>query len=141
MECAIVNHHKETGGNGMKIGKEGLRKLKASIANIALFLSIFVVLFPLAFPTVRAAGDIWYVGTGPGNHTTSVEYAVEQLAQDGDIVRVWPGNYYEYTIEIENTITLESIDGRDVTTIQPPPSSPGTVITISASWVNVTGFT
>ena len=42
----------------MRIGKEGIRKLEASLANIALFLSIFVVLFPLALPTVSAEPDL-----------------------------------------------------------------------------------
>ena len=123
----------------MKTCEVRIRKIKASLANIAIFLSIFAIMFPLAMPTVSAAGDIWYVGTGPGNHTDSVKTAVESLAQNGDTVRVWPGTYYEYDINVGNTITLESIEGRDVTTIDA--EGAGTVISIYASWVNITGFT
>ena len=123
----------------MKINGKGLRKLKASIANIVLFLSIFVVLFPLTLPTVRAAGTTYYVGTGPGNDTASIWDAVVNLVDNGDTILVWPGTYLENPIPITKTITLESIEGRDVTTIDA--QGTGTVITISASWVNVTGFT
>ena len=84
-------------------------------------------------------GDTYYMGTGPGNHTPYIYVAVEQLAGDGDTVRVWPGTYYEYDIVVDDTITLESIEGKEVTIIDA--EQRGTVITVSASWVTITGFT
>jgi parallel beta-helix repeat protein len=117
----------------MKIDMEGKRKLKASLANIALFLSIFVVIFPLTMPNVSAAPKTWYVDEGEDIQPVII------AASAGDTIHVNSSTHYE-KINIFKTLTLEG-NGSDSTIIQPPPGSPGTVITISASWVNVTGFT
>jgi parallel beta-helix repeat protein len=120
----------------MKIDKNKMRKLKASLANTALILSIFVVLFPLIMPTINASAQTRYVGgSGPGNYT-SIEQGIE-AANPGDTVFVYAGTYNE-TVTIDKTITLQGED-KDTTIIDA--QGLGTVITISASWVNVTGFT
>lgn len=129
----------------MRISEEGKRKLKASFANIALFLSIFVVLFPLTLPTVSADGDWFYVGgTGDGNYTF-IQDAIDD-AYSYDFIYVYSGTYNE-KLTIKNDVnhsrdhlTLIGED-RDSTIVQPPPNQPGTVIKIFASWVTVTGFT
>jgi len=135
----------------MRIGKEGIRKIKASIANIVLFLSIFVVLLPLAMSNVSASGGTIYVDDDfPGNNPPANEFTTIQAAvwhaedsHSGDVlIRVYAGTYEENVqilgSEDIDTLTLEGngssdsiIDGNHL----------GTVITISASWVNVTGFT
>ena len=130
----------------MKIKKKRINKLRASIANIALFLSIFVVLFPLTLQSVSASGSptTWYVddipGTGPGNppeNFTSIQEAIDnESVTTGDIIYVYSG-VYEETVEVDKTINLTGED-RDTTIIDADHT--GTVITISASWVNVTGF-
>ena len=120
----------------MKIGKEGKRKLKASLANIALILSIFVVLFPLTMPTVKATGNTWIV---PVDFPTIHQAIQSPSVTDGDTILVWEG-IYEERITVDKVLTIQG-NGSSVTTIQPPVTDPGTVITISASWVNVTGFT
>ncbi|MHA2329897.1 MAG: hypothetical protein ACXACR_15375 [Candidatus Hodarchaeales archaeon] len=136
----------------MKIGKEGKRKLKASLANTALFLSIFIVLFPLSMPNVSAGdGYIIYVDDDApdgGNGTesspfNSIDYAVDhaQLHSGNVTVRVYNGTYLE-TVTINSgawtTLTLEGNHSSN-TTIDA--DHDGTVIEISASWVKVTGFT
>jgi hypothetical protein len=119
----------------MKVDKEGMRKLKASLANIALFLSIFsgmaLVLITLSAPTASAA--TWHVYPGPG---TPLQDAIGD-ASAGDTILVHAGLYQEI-IQVDKTLTIigdsktnTTIDGQDL----------DTVISISASWVNVTGFT
>jgi hypothetical protein len=137
----------------MKIDKEGMRKLKASLANIALFLSIFVVLFPLALPTVSAEYDktIFVDDDAPpggdgseNNPFDEIGLAVEDaFGYSGNVrIRVYEGTYLErVTIGSGaswDTLTLEGNSSSN-TTIDA--QGTGTVITISASWVNVTGFT
>jgi nitrous oxidase accessory protein len=121
----------------MKVDKEGRRKLKASLANIALFLSIFsgmaLVLITLSAPTASAA--TWDVYPGPG---TPIQDAIDD-ASAGDTILVHAGLYNE-KITVDKTLSIIG-DSKTNTIIQPPAASPGTVITISASWVNVTGFT
>jgi pectin methylesterase-like acyl-CoA thioesterase len=144
---------KKIGGQRMKIGKEGKRKLKASLANTALFLSIFVVLFPLSMPNASASGGTIYVdddfpGDDPGNNEfTTIQAAVlhaKQFHSGNVLICVYAGNYEE-KVEIQTPVTWSTLtlqgNGSSDTIVQPPPDSPGTVITISASWVTVTGFT
>lgn len=122
----------------MKMDKERIRKLKGSLVNISLFLSIFAILFPLAMPTLNAVADTLYVGgTGPGNYSTISEAIA--ASDPGDTIYVYSGTYNE-KLTIPWTLTLKGED-RDTTIVQPPLAEPGTVITISASSVTVTGFT
>jgi pectin methylesterase-like acyl-CoA thioesterase len=121
----------------MKINEEGLRKLKASMANMALLLSIFsavsLVFITMTVPT--ASAETIYV---PDNYTT-IQEAIDN-ADPGDIVYVRAGTYNE-TIIIPSTkhnITLQG-ESKDNTTIDAQGTD--TVIEISASWVKVTGFT
>jgi hypothetical protein len=142
LECSFINKDEENGGEGMKIDANRIRKIKVSLANIALFLSIFVVLFPLIMPTTNVAAITWYVGgAGPGNFS-KIQDAIN-ASWPYDTVYVYPG-IYEEILTIDNTghsrdhLTLQGED-KDTTIVDAQDT--GTVITISASWVNVTGFT
>ena len=120
----------------MRIGKEGMRKIKASLANIALILSIFVVIFPLALPTVKASPTTWYV---PDNFAQVQDAMNSPLVLPGDTVFVRAGTWEPFTVpSSKHDITIQG-ENKDTTTIDA--QGTGTVITISASWVNVTGFT
>ena len=134
MDCSIVSKYIEYGDKEMTISKEGKRKLKASLANIALFFSIFVVLFPLALPTVSAA-TTWYVYPGQ-----SIQTCIDDNANAGDTVFVYAGTYVE-RISIPLALDHFTLEGEDRDTTTIDADHTGTVITISASWVNVTGFT
>jgi nitrous oxidase accessory protein NosD len=132
-----MSHYKRNkiGGQKMRIGKEGIRKLKASLANIALILSIFsgMTLVLISFSAPTASATTWDVYPGPG---TPIQDAIS-FATAGDTILVHAGLYNE-TITIDKTLTIIG-DSKTNTTIDA--QGLGTVITISASWVNVTGFT
>jgi nitrous oxidase accessory protein len=119
----------------MKIDKEGMKKLKASIANIVLFLSIFSVLslVLITMSTPNASAATWDVYPGPG---TPLQDAIDD-ASAGDTILVHAGLYQEI-IQVGKTLTIIG-DSKTNTTIDG--QGIDTVITISASWVNVTGFT
>jgi len=138
MGCSVIKERK-IGGQKMMTGKEGKRKLIASLANTALILSIFVVLFPLSMPNVSAAGTTIYVGSGPGNDSATIQGGVD-LAMAGDTVFVYAGTYEEL-VEINPSWKSITLIGEDKETTIIDGNHTGTVITISASWVNVTGFT
>ncbi len=134
MECSIIRYCEEKGGKGMKISEGKKIKLKASLANISLFVSIFsimsLVLITMTAPTASAKTI-----TVPDDYLT-IQEAIDN-ADPGDTVYVRNGTYVE-DIEIPLTINLTG-ESRTNTTIDADHT--GTVITISASWVNVTGFT
>jgi hypothetical protein len=143
---------KKKGGIDMKKSEERKRKLKASSANIALFLSIFAVLFPLAMPNVSAThnptiyvdDDGSDLGDGsPGNPYNEIEKALDDAFDDTGVVLILVYNgTYDETLTIGtgawDTLTLQGNHSSN-TTIDA--QGTGTVISISASWVNVTGFT
>jgi hypothetical protein len=107
-------------------------KLITSFANIALCISVFAVLFPLALPIVTAVP--WHVYPGPG---TPIQNAID-AANPGDTIYVHEGTYNEVNITVWKTLTIVG-DSKTNTILDPQGQS--TVITISASWVKVTGFT
>jgi parallel beta-helix repeat protein len=81
-------------------------------------------------------GNTLYVGgIGPGNYTR-IQDAIDD-ANNGDTVFVCNGNYYENVV-IDKTINLIG-ENRDTTVIDGNKS--GDVVSISADWVNITGFT
>jgi len=86
-----------------------------------------------------SAGTTWYVGSGPGNDTAFLGYAVTVLANPGDTVFVHSGVYND-NLWINKTITLIGEDRN--TTIIDGGGGAGPVIQLdSADWVNITGFT
>ena len=82
---------------------------------------------------VVSGGSTIYVGSGPGNHTTSIQDAIDNFANDGDTVFVYIGTYYENVI-VNKTINLTG-ENRDKTVI----NGQGIYDTVfvSADWVNV----
>jgi parallel beta-helix repeat protein len=78
-----------------------------------------------------------YVGSGAGNDTTSIQDAIDNYSNPGDIVYVYSGTYYENVV-VNKTITLTGED--KVTTVVDGGGS-GDVVNITADWVNVSGLT
>jgi len=86
---------------------------------------------------VVSAGTTWDVGSGPGNDTAFIGYAVTVLADPGDTVFVHSGVYVE-SLWINKTITLVGED-RNTTIID---GGGAKVVQIfNTDWVNITGFT
>ena len=85
-------------------------------------------------PLSRAA-VLFVGGAGPGNHTT-IQSAVDS-ASPGDTVFVFNGTYYEHVL-INKSVSLTG-ESRDATVIDG--GGNGSTVTITADWVNVSGFT
>lgn len=80
--------------------------------------------------------SVLYVGgSGPGNYTT-IQEAINN-ASNGDTVFVYNGTYYENVV-VNKTINFVGED-RDGTIIDGGGS--GDVVSVSADWVNISGFT
>lgn len=93
--------------------------------------------FSLSLMTLpqNARGITLFVGgTGPDNYTT-IQSAIND-ANPGDIVYVYNGTYVE-RLTIGETISLVGED-RDTTLIIY--SALGEIVSVSADWVNITGF-
>jgi nitrous oxidase accessory protein len=86
---------------------------------------------------VASAGNIIYVGSGPGNNTTSIQDAIDNFTNPGDTVFVWGGTYLE-NVWVNKTINLI---GEDRTTTIIDGGGSGDVVYVTANWVNITGFT
>jgi nitrous oxidase accessory protein len=85
---------------------------------------------------VSGSGNTLYVGgVGPGNYT-KIQDAIN-AASNGDTVYVYNGIYYENVV-VNKTINLVG-ENRDNTVIDG--SGTGDVVTISADWANISGFT
>ena len=88
------------------------------------------------FISGKAGAMVYYVGgSGPGNYTT-IQAAVD-AANPGDTVFVYSGTYPEHVM-VNKSISLIGED-RDMTSMDG--GGAGSTITITADWVNVTGFT
>ncbi len=87
-------------------------------------------------PDVVSAATI-YVGSGPGNHTASIQVAIDDFASDGDTIYVYNGSYNEHVV-VDKTINLVGED-RNTTIIDGGGS--GDVVRITVNWVNIIGFT
>lgn len=84
--------------------------------------------------SVEATSVHYVYWKGYGNFT-SIQAAIDN-ASAGDTIYVWAGTYYE-NILINKTITLIGNNSEN-TTIDG--SSKGIIISITANWVNITGF-
>ncbi len=95
--------------------------------------SIFALSVPFA-SEVRAA-TLFVGGAGPGNYTT-IQAAIDS-AGPGDTLFVFSGIYYENVV-VDKTLSLIG-ESRDTTVIDG--GGADDTVYLSASWVNVTGFT
>ncbi|UCG68691.1 MAG: fibronectin type III domain-containing protein [Thermoplasmata archaeon] len=85
----------------------------------------------------RVSGATIYVNTtGSGGAYTSVQHAIN-VSNDGDTVYVYSGTYYENVV-VDKTINLTGED-RDITIIDG--GGIGSVVAVSANWVNVSALT
>jgi parallel beta-helix repeat protein len=84
---------------------------------------------------IRFGKTLYVGGTEPGNYT-KIQDAINN-ASDGDTVFVYSGTYYENII-INNSICL---NGEDKNTTVIDGGGNGDVVTVTADWVNISGFT
>jgi parallel beta-helix repeat protein len=108
-----------------------MRGRDASIIVVAIVLaSVFAVTITILPGNVKAS-TLFVGGVGPGNYTT-VQGAVD-AAKDGDTIFVYNGTYNE-EVEINKTLTLVG-ESQSNTII-----ASYTVLSVTADWVNITGF-
>ncbi len=86
-------------------------------------------------PTSVKAGTLYVGGAGPGNYTT-IQEAID-AAGIGNTVYVFSGTYYEHVL-INKSISLIG-ESNDTTVIDG--GGDGSTVTVTADWVNVSGFT
>ena len=86
-------------------------------------------------PTIARGATLYVGGAGPGNFTT-IQAAID-TANPGDTVFVYNGTYNE-NITISKILSLAG-ESRNTTTIDG--GDAGTVVTVTADWVNITGLT
>ncbi len=84
-----------------------------------------------------AMSTTYYVGTGAGNYSTTIQPAVD-AALPGDTVFVWPGTYGE-SVSVRKAIDIVGYD-RSSTFIDAGGVS-GHGFYITSDWVNISGFT
>jgi parallel beta-helix repeat protein len=87
-------------------------------------------------PEVASAGNVWYVGSGPSNHSATINGGIS-LASDGDTVFVYSSTYFENVI-VNKTINLTG-ENRDTTVIDG--GEINDVVNVTSDYVNITGFT
>ena len=66
------------------------------------FLCLFAVFFILS--AEECSGETWYVDDSGGGDFTKIQEAIDE-ANDGDLIRVWEGEYYENVI-VNKTVSL-----------------------------------
>ncbi|UCF08094.1 MAG: right-handed parallel beta-helix repeat-containing protein, partial [Thermoplasmata archaeon] len=114
-----------------------MKKGAGSIGLVCLLVTAGFLGFITFESEVVISATTYYVGSGPGNDSASIQDAIDYNATDGDTVFVWRGTYNE-SIIVNKTITLQGED-RNITII----NGTGTADTvfIDRNLVNVTGFT
>ena len=88
------------------------------------------------FPKIASRGDIIYVDDDGSKDHQSIQPAVDS-ANSGDTIFVFPGEYFENNLVIGKTLSLVG-SGYGNTFISG--DTAGHVITITANWVNISGF-
>jgi parallel beta-helix repeat protein len=86
--------------------------------------------------SVVSAGNIWYVGSGAGNDSFTIQGGID-LSSDGDTVYVYSGTYNENVV-VNKTINLTG-ENMEFTIINGVLGSE--TVQVNANWVNITGFT
>jgi parallel beta-helix repeat protein len=103
---------------------------------VALILVLGVLISSLTvLPDVVKASTLYVGGEGPGNYTM-IQSAIDN-ATEGDTILVHNGTYHE-SVNLDKTLTLIG-EGSETTTIDSHGSQ--VAIRVTASWVNITGFT
>ena len=100
---------------------------------LVMMASVFALSVP--FASDARAATLYVGGAGPGNHTT-IQAAID-AASPGDTVFVFSGTYYENVI-VDRTISLIG-ESRDTVIIDG--GGVGNTVYLTASWLNITGFT
>jgi parallel beta-helix repeat protein len=117
---------------GQNMGNRAISIIIAGLIVISGFLG-----FVTFESDVVSAGTTWYVGSGPGNNSATINGGIG-LASPGDTVFVYSGTYIENVV-VDKTINLTG-ENRDTTIIDGGGIGPVVEI-FGADWVNVTGFT
>ena len=100
------------------------------IIGVFCLMAVFVIL-----SIEECAGETWYVDeNGDGDYTT-IQIAIEN-ADDGDLIRVWEGDYFENVV-VDKSVSLIG-NGSVNTTIDG--GGNGDVVKITADWINMSGF-
>jgi parallel beta-helix repeat protein len=120
----------------LRLRRRDVDKRLTSIGIVCLVVVATFVGFINFESEVVSAGNVWYVGSGAGNQSTTINGGIS-LAVDGDTVFVYSGTYVENVV-VDKTITLTGED-RDTTIIVG--GGVGDVVRIVRDWVNVSGFT
>ncbi|MCK4444898.1 MAG: right-handed parallel beta-helix repeat-containing protein, partial [Thermoplasmata archaeon] len=112
-----------------------MKSKKASIIIALLVLASSFCLALSVLPTCVGGTTLFVGGMGPGNYTT-IQDAVN-AAKPGDTIYVYNGTYYEHIV-VNKTLSLI---GEDIRTTIINGSGTGSVMYVTADWVNITGFT
>ncbi len=111
------------------------KKIAALWLGLMLMLSIIVIIIEIA-PKVEAPTTLYVGGTG-GDNYTSIQDAII-ASSDGDTIRVYDGTYYE-AILVDKRVNLIG-NGSKKTIIDGGWPDHQNVVTITTSWVNMSGF-
>ncbi|UCE37260.1 MAG: right-handed parallel beta-helix repeat-containing protein [Thermoplasmata archaeon] len=113
-----------------------MKKRISLVWIICLLLANGILVFLPLEPEVASARKIWYVGSGDGNDSATINGGIT-LADDGDTVFVHSGIYYE------NVMVYKTIDliGEDRKTTIIDAGEVGSAIYVECDWVSITGFT
>jgi parallel beta-helix repeat protein len=110
------------------------RKIVAVWLGLLIMFGFVVIVINIS-PIVEGPTILYVGGSNPGNHS-KIQWAIDN-ASDGDIVFVYNRTYYENVV-VNKTINLIGED-RNNTIIDS--GGIGDVVSITANWVNITGFT
>lgn len=110
--------------------------MKRAALTVALLVLLSAFIVTIAIPPEARASTLYVGGTDSGNYTT-IQAAIDD-ANPGDTIYVYNGTYYE-NIVVYKSLSLVGED-RDTTTIDGGGFFED-VLSITADWVNITGFT
>ncbi|UCG70695.1 MAG: right-handed parallel beta-helix repeat-containing protein [Thermoplasmata archaeon] len=115
------------------------KKIVAVWASFIVVLGFIVVIDVTMDISFNVEGTTLYVNTtGSGGAYTSIQDAIN-AAKPGDTVFVYNGTYYE-NVDVNKTINLTG-ENKSFTVIDGSSGLFLDVVQVSASWVNITGFT
>jgi len=98
------------------------------------FLFLVGIVLLLVIVVGEASGETIIVAKDGGDYE-KIQDAID-VAKEGDTIRVWEGTYYENVV-VDKSVSLIG-NGNEETTIDG--GGNGSVVRISADWVNISGF-